>query len=173
MVNNYPMYAAGVSFQKADESENRHFYNAQVVVDPSDDSMSAKLTKDGEVISELPDGGGGSSDLNNPIELELIDDNNKLVTKLTEQEIYNLCLTGTPYFTVTAEQVETYGNNYKPDTKYFINEYYTAEELGQSSYGFFFAMLGIVDTSIVTVEIKLDALDPNSGDHHLIIAGGL
>ncbi len=60
MANNYPMYAAGVSFQKADESNNKHFYSAQVVVDPSDDSMSAKLTKDGEVISELPDGGGSS-----------------------------------------------------------------------------------------------------------------
>lgn len=59
MVKNYPMYAAGVSFQKADESNNRHFYSAQVAVDPSDDSMTAKLTKDGEVISKLPDGGGG------------------------------------------------------------------------------------------------------------------
>ena len=61
MVNNYPEYAAGISYQKAEENV-KHFYNAQVKVDPSDDSMSAVLTKDGEVISELPDGGGGSSD---------------------------------------------------------------------------------------------------------------
>lgn len=58
MVNNYPEYAAGISYQKAEENV-KHFYNAQVKVDPSDDSMSAVLTKDGEIISELPDGGGG------------------------------------------------------------------------------------------------------------------
>lgn len=58
MVNNYPEYAAGISYQKA-ESNAKHFYNAQVKVDPSDDSMSAVLTKDGEIISELPGEGGG------------------------------------------------------------------------------------------------------------------
>lgn len=58
MVNNYPEYAAGISYQKA-ESNAKHFYNAQVKIDPSDDSMSAVLTKDGEVISELPGEGGG------------------------------------------------------------------------------------------------------------------
>lgn len=60
MVNNYPKYAGAISYQKADESNNRHFYNAEVTVDPTDDSMTAKLTKDGEVISELPNGGGSS-----------------------------------------------------------------------------------------------------------------
>lgn len=61
MVNNYPEYAAGISYQKAEENA-KHFYNAQVKVDPSDDSMSAVLTKDGEVISELPGEGGGGGE---------------------------------------------------------------------------------------------------------------
>lgn len=73
MVNNYPKYAAGISYQKA-EDNTKHFYNAQVAVDPSDDSMSAVLTKDGVVISELPDGGGGSSDFSTA-EVEVVFDN--------------------------------------------------------------------------------------------------
>lgn len=80
MVNNYPEYAAGISYQKAEEGE-KHFYNAQVKVDPSDDSMSAVLTKDGEVISELPDGGGGGGDSDFEIaDLEII--NNAVTTTI-------------------------------------------------------------------------------------------
>ena len=66
MVNNYPEYAAGISYQKAEENV-KHFYNAQVKADPSDDSMSAVLTKDGEIISELPGGGGGESDFSTAV----------------------------------------------------------------------------------------------------------
>lgn len=62
MVNNYPEYAAGVNFKKTDSNGVRHFYSAQVVADPSDDTIESKLIKDGVVISE--GGGGGSSDFN-------------------------------------------------------------------------------------------------------------
>lgn len=60
MVNNYPEYAAGVNFKKTDSNGVRHFYSAQVVADPSDETIESKLIKDGVVISE--GGGGGSSD---------------------------------------------------------------------------------------------------------------
>lgn len=59
MVNNYPEYAAGVNYKKTDSNDVTHFYSAQVVADPSDDTIESKLIKDGVVISE----GGGSSDL--------------------------------------------------------------------------------------------------------------
>lgn len=61
MVNNYPEYAAGVNFKKTDSNNVTHFYSAQVVADPSDETIESKLIKDGVVISE--GGGGGSSDL--------------------------------------------------------------------------------------------------------------
>lgn len=52
MVNNYPEYAAGVNFKKTDSNGVRHFYSAQVVADPSDETIESKLIKDGVVISE-------------------------------------------------------------------------------------------------------------------------
>ena len=60
MVNNYPEYAAGVNFKKTDSNDVTHFYSAQVVADPSDDTITSKLIKDGVAIVEMPD--GGSSD---------------------------------------------------------------------------------------------------------------
>ena len=118
------------------------------------------------------EGGGGSSDLNNPIQLELVVDSNHLVTALTADEIYTLCQTGTPYFTVTAEQVETYQSQYKPDTKYFVNEYYY-DTSGPVLVGLRFVMLGIADTTDITVQTVADYLsEPADADSHLIIAGG-
>lgn len=52
MVNNYPEYAAGVNYKKTDSNDITHFYSAQVVADPSDDTIESKLIKDGVVISE-------------------------------------------------------------------------------------------------------------------------
>ena len=56
MVNNYPEYAAGVNYKKTDTNGNRHFYSAQVVADPANETVESKLIKDGVVIDE-----GGSS----------------------------------------------------------------------------------------------------------------
>ena len=61
MVNNYPEYAAGVNYKKTDTDGNRHFYSAQVVADPANETVESKLIKDGVVIDE--GGGGGASDL--------------------------------------------------------------------------------------------------------------
>ena len=52
MVNNYPEYAAGVNYKKTDSNDVTHFYSAQVIADPSDDTIESKLIKDGVVISE-------------------------------------------------------------------------------------------------------------------------
>lgn len=60
MVNNYPEYAAGVNYKKTDSNGNRHFYSAQVVADPANETVESKLIKDGVVIDE--GGGGGTSD---------------------------------------------------------------------------------------------------------------
>ena len=116
---------------------------------------------------------GGSSDLNNPIQLELEDDgNDHLVTVLSAGEIYALCQTGTPFFTVTAEQLSTYQEQYKPDTKYFINEYYYDDSDEVAFVGLRFVMLGIADTSNETVRTMYDILtDPVETSYHLIIAG--
>lgn len=117
---------------------------------------------------------GGGGDLNNPIQLELEDNGyDQLVTVLSAGEIYALCQTGTPYFTVTAEQNETYQSTYKPDTKYFINEYFYDDSDEVALVGFSFVMLGIADTSNETVRTTYDILDaPVETSYHLIIAGG-
>lgn len=52
MVNNYPEYAAGVNYKKTDTNGNRHFYSAQVVADPANETVESKLIKDGVVIDE-------------------------------------------------------------------------------------------------------------------------
>lgn len=52
MVNNYPEYAAGVNYKKTDTDGNRHFYSAQVVADPANETVESKLIKDGVVIDE-------------------------------------------------------------------------------------------------------------------------
>ena len=57
MVNNYPEYAAGVNYKKTDSEDVRHFYSAQVVADPDNETVSAALIKDGVVIDE----GGGAT----------------------------------------------------------------------------------------------------------------
>ena len=119
------------------------------------------------------EGGGGSSDLNNPIQLELEDDgDDHLVTALSAGEIYALCQTGTPFFTVTAEQLSTYQAQYEPDTKYFINEYYYDDSDEVTLVGLRFVMLGIADTSNETVRTMYDiTTDPVESSYHLIIAG--
>lgn len=119
------------------------------------------------------EGGGGSGDLNNPIQLELVVDGDHLVTVLTANDIYTLCQTGTPFFTVTAEQLSTYEAQYKPDTKYFVNEYYY-DTSGPVLIGFKFEMLGIADTTNSTVQTEVNMINnPADPDSHLIIAGAL
>lgn len=117
---------------------------------------------------------GGSSDLNNPIQLELTDDgDDHLVTVLNAGEIYALCQTGTPFFTVTAEQLATYEAQYEPDTKYFINEYYYDDSGEEALVGLRFVMLGIADTSIETVRTMYDiTTEPVHTSDILLIAGG-
>ncbi len=95
--------------------------------------------------------GGGESDLNNPINLELMVVDGILVTALTASEIYALCQTGTPYFTVTAEQNEEYSTNYSAGTKYFINEFSEFEIDEMNFYNFSFVMLGIANTTMETI----------------------
>lgn len=77
MVNNYPEYAAGVTYKKTDTNGNRHFYSAQVVADPDNETVESKLIKDGVVIDE--GGGGGASDFTT-VEVEI------LVKNTTEEE---------------------------------------------------------------------------------------
>ena len=128
----------------------------------------------GEVYSKVTVNveGGGSSDLNNPIQLELVVVGSRLETVLTAGEIYTLCQTGTPYFTVTAEQIATYEDPYKPDTKYFINEYYY-DTSGPVVVGLRFVMLGIADTTNENVQTVLDLLQsPADADSRIVIAGG-
>ena len=131
--------------------------------------------KKGEMYNKVVvnvEGGGGSSDLNNPIQLELVAEGSHLATVLTASDIYTLCQTGTPYFTVTAEQIETYQNPYKPDTKYFINEYYY-DTSGPVVVGLRFVMLGIADTTNENVQTVLDLLQsPADADSRIVIAGG-
>lgn len=108
-------------------------------------------------------GGGGSSDLNNPIELELIDsETNTLVTQLTTSEIYALCQTGTPYFIITAEQAATYETTFLTNAKYFINSYYIEGDGDEILYAFEFVLLGIVDATeaaTITHYVNQDAAD--------------
>lgn len=132
---------------------------------------SSSLSWPNGFVSGISSGGGGESDLNNPIQLELAIDGNHLVTALTAGDIYALCQTGTPYFTVTAEQVATYHNLYKPDTKYFINEYFRESTDELELVGLRFVMLGIADTTDGEVKTMYDTTqDPAASTDHLIIA---
>lgn len=84
MVNNYPEYAAGVNFKKTDSNDVTHFYSAQVVADPSDETIESKLIKDGVVISE----GGGSSDFSTAeVTFDISEDNE---IKLSLPIVYNV-----------------------------------------------------------------------------------
>ena len=151
--------------------------DCKVLVAMSDDTTVSKAVIIDAEGNETDIGGGGSSDLNNPINLELIDGTGNyadlLITKLTAGEIYNLCQTGTPYFTVSSEQNETYHQTYKPNTKYFINEYSFLDDEEIQSCGFKFVMLGISDVTDITVQTELDYSDPTGTTNHLIIGGGL
>ena len=111
--------------------------------------------------------GGGSSDLNNPIQLELSGtiETNALVAVLTAGELYELCQTGTPYFTVTQEQNEEYQTHYVANKKYFINEYSTYEDSDITYYDFIFVLLDIVDASVELIITSFSAPQNPSTEH--------
>lgn len=94
MVNNYPEYAAGVNFKKTDSNNVTHFYSAQVVADPSDETIESKLIKDGVVISE---GGGGTSDFSTA-EVTFVDEVNTTLIYITEEEGFEAITNGTQSF---------------------------------------------------------------------------
>lgn len=112
-------------------------------------------------------GEGGSSDLNNPIQLELSGtiETDVLVTVLTAGELYELCQTGTPYFTVTQEQNEEYQTHYVANKKYFINEYSTYEDSDITYYDFIFVLLDIVDASVELITTSFSAPQNQSTEH--------
>lgn len=144
-----------------------------VTVEALSVTENGTYSEEGKAYNPVTVNVAGSSDLNNPIELELIDDNNRLVTVKTAGEIYALCQTGTPYFTITAEQVATYEALYKPDTKYFVNEYFYDDSEETPVVGLCFVMLGIADTSVNTVQTQANyANSPVGSIDKIIIAGG-
>lgn len=150
MVNNYPEYAAGVNYKKTDSNNVTHFYSAQVVADPSDDTIESKLIKDGVVISE--GGGGGSSDFSTA-EVTLIGKDGSLA--------------GDVYLPITQQAT----GDEMPDVAYFLANFVANEQHTFNAIMYKGAVAGHIDN---TAAHSIDSIIGNAqdlGGGYLLITG--